>query len=1375
MAAEPFAQLPVRPVTPPAGCPFALRGLALGRGASPLEVLLAESAAEPRPTDLRAVWQGRQSRRAAPLLLVVLHGTRAALCGPAGEDPPVHLNLDPGQAERLCREALAAPNRHAALRWLRDALPSLETKLPALRNEGFLATHELEVVRKHRKLDWERAAERARPALGLQDDALLSALGFTAERLDAVTQLLRAGPQGRRVAVAILLLPDESPELAAPRLSGLSPVSYALEKAARENLRWVLIIQGARLRLHPAQLGVGVGRRGRAETFLQLDPALLRDDDAAFLWLLFSAEALVEGGTLAALLEESARYAGDLAQRLRERIYGEVIPRLAEGLAAARNLRQPAARDLAETYAMAMTVLFRLLFIAYAEDRDLLPYRHNPLYRARSLKTKAQELLDLHLAGTPFDQSDSLWTEVQLLFRAVDAGQPEWGIPPYDGGLFSRDPAVSRAGALLDQVTLPNRVFGPALRDLLLIQTDDGWGPVDFRSLNVGEFGTIYQGLLESELAVAETDLAVDKDGYYRPCKPGETPLVRRHNIYLHNRSGARKATGSYFTPDFAVAHLLDHALEPALADHLRRLDALDDDAAADAFFDFRVADLAMGSAHFLVAAVDRIERGLSAYLAKRPLPGVRDELARLRAAAEHALGPLAGQVELEDTQLLRRLIARRCLYGADLNPVAVDLARLSLWIHTFVPGLPLSLLDRNLVVGNALVGIGQLAEIEDEARKADLPLFTLDAGKLIGEAMAPLKRLARLADASTAEIASARQALAEARRAAAPAEALCDIVTANRLTGAPLEVDLPHWDTVKSKLVDSDQHQKARQTLADLQPFHFPAAFPEVFLRPRRGFDVILGNPPWEEATLEEHAFWARHWPGLRGLTQREREALIAKIRRQRPDLVELYERELAEAEALRKALVTGPFPGMGTGDPDLYKAFCWRFWHLVARDGGWIGVVLPRSAFNAKGSTDFRTCIFREAASVDITMLLNNRQWVFPEVHPQYTIGLVALRRTATESTGVPPAVSGVSPDTPVLAETSRRDAAMGTRDACAPPKPIRLRGPFASLERFRAGVRRTPAAFTAEEVLSWTDSASLPLLPSEESLDIFIQLRKAPRLDLNDARSWRTRPYTELHATQDKPLMDLKSADKPRGFWPVFKGESFDIWEPDTGRYYAWADPRKVLPELQASRLRGARHARSPFSEFPRQWLRQENTLPPRFARIAFRDVTNRTNRRTVVAALVPPQVFLTHKAPYLLWPRGDERDQAYLLGVLCSLPLDWYARRFVEIALTFFLLNLLPVPRPGREDARWRRVVELAGRLAAVDDRYADWARAVGVPCGPLEAGEKRDYIHELDAVVAHLYGLSERQLVHVFETFHEGWDYADRLEATLGHYRRWQGR
>lgn len=247
---------------------------------------------------------------------------------------------------------------------------------------------------------------------------------------------------------------------------------------------------------------------------------------------------------------------------------------------------------------------------------------------------------------------------------------------------------------------------------------------------------------------------------------------------------------------------------------------------------------------------------------------------------------------------------------------------------------------------------------------------------------------------------------------------------------------------------------------------------------------------------------------------------------------------------------------------------------------------------------------------------------------------------------------------------------------------------------------------------------------------------------------------------------------SFEREDGCWPVYKGASFDLWDPDKGAPYAWADPTPVLDWLQKKRIRAAASRRdSAHKELPIEHLRDPSTLPAREARIAFRDITNRTNKRTIIACLLPPKVFVVHNAPYFLWPRGDEKDQAFLLGVLCSIPLDWYARRFVETHVTYFVINPFPIPRPGRDDPLWKRTVEIAGRLACPDERFEEWAEAVGVDWGPLAQDEKQDLIHELDAVVARCYGLTESQLAHVFETFHEGWDYHDRLKAVMKHFRR----
>lgn len=950
-------------------------GLALGQGALALEVVVARAARRPTVSELRAAWRARLAGRTAPLLLVVTHGDSAALCGPAGDSPPVFPDLDVGRVERLCRTALAEPDRHAALRFLHSALPDVDVPLPGLRNEGLFATHELATGVRARA-DWPGAAKRGGPLLAVRGRDLLTGLGFTVEAMPGPAAILRAATT--KVAVAVLLERQEAPEIASARFSHLSPAAYALAKADEENLPYVVVLAGPRLRLYPARTGVGIARRGRTETYVELHLDLVEQGDAGYLPLLFSAEALLGEGSFQQILASSADFAADLGGRLRDRVYAQVVPPLAEALMDARRLRRPSADELAQTYEMALILLFRLLFVAYAEDKDLLPYRSSELYRARSLKQKARELRTILDSGTTFGTEPTHWEDVFRLFRTVDGGSSEWGVPAYNGGLFSMDPTVNPAGAALEAIRLPNRQFGPILASLLLDETPEGRGPVDFRSLGVREFGTIYEGLLENELAVAEEDLTVDKKGRYRPVrKKSDTLVVAQGRAYLHNASGARKASGSYFTKAFAVDHLLDHALEPALAEHLARLDAIPNDrAAAEALFDIRVADIAMGSGHFLVAALDRIERALSRYLARRPLPDVVAELARLRAKAGQALGNLAERIEIEDSQLLRRQIARRCVYGVDLSPLSVQLARLSLWIHTFVPGLPLSFLDHNLVRGHSLVGVATIDEARAFLSEAAGSLFALTTDSLVGTAREAIARLARLSDANAAEIEAARRAVAEARQAVRPAEALFDVIAAARIDdglGGTVGASATHWVNAPDRLPGSREHKQAREVLAAMPPLHFPVAFPEVFLRSRAGFDVILGNPPWEEATVEEDRFWTRHAAGFHSLSQHGQEALKRKLRRERLDLVRRYESEVAGAELLRRVLTSGPFPGMGTGDPDVYKAFAWRFWALVNDDGGRIGVVLPRPALAAKGSTEFRRAIFHAGRIVDLTTLLN------------------------------------------------------------------------------------------------------------------------------------------------------------------------------------------------------------------------------------------------------------------------------------------------------------------------------------------------------------------------------------------------------------------
>lgn len=1306
-------------------------GLYIGPGDLGLEVAVYRAAVRPAARLLQDAWKARRGTRAAPVFVVALYDGRTWVCGPTGDDLPILADKEPAVIERLCRTALKQANRHAALLFLAQALPSLETLAPGLRNEGLFALHELTQDLPTRP-EWHEHKARARAAIGSEGRELLQKLGYAIDRLDNLTLLLRGAD--RRLALAVLLDQSEVPEAGTPRFNSLSPVSYALSKADSENLDWVLVIQGDRLRLYPTKVGIGVGRRGRTETYVELQTSLLSDEQAAYLTLLFSADALKPGGTVHRLLEDSKRFAVDLAKGLRERIYQSVVPKLARGVVGARNLKTPSAGDLDLTYRMALTVLFRLLFVAYAEDQDLLPYRHHEPYRRRSLKQKAQELAEHARALTPVSPGTGHWDEVVRIWTAIDQGEQELRIPAYNGGLFTRDPVVSPAGAVLTKIKLPNEIFEPALKDLLLVNL----APVDFRSLSVREFGTIYEGLLESELSVADQDLALDSKGSYVPLKGKAVREVAKGEIYLHDRSGARKSSGSYFTKSFAVEHLLDRALIPALDDHLARISALDEAGAAEAFFDFRVADIAMGSGHFLVAAVDCIEKAFTNYLAKpeaKGAAGVRGELQRLKDAARASLGDMAEQMTFEDSKLLRRQIARRCIYGVDLNPLSVELARLSIWIHTFVPGLPLSVLDHNLVNGNALVGVGTIAEIRDKFEGASVGLFTVDADNLLGQAERPLKRLANLSDATITDVAQARAAMEEARVAVGDTEALCDIITAQGLdseTRAGVKVyQLDNWAKDRATIQQHPMRHRALKALEGLKVFHFPIAFPEVFLRRRPGFNVIVGNPPWEKARTEEHEFWARHFPGVRGLSVDKLQDRISQLRRDRLDLCDNWEAERAATARIRDAV--RHLPGMGTGHPDFFRAFLWRFTQLASNPGGYVAVVLPGDAFKIKGGTSLRQEIVRRFGQVEINFLTNRGKWVFEKVHPQKLIALfIGATDDDTES---------------VLTLT-----------------------PECHRETDWPTAREQRAQISGEWLSKYSSSLVLPILVTAHDTSLLNQMMRAPRL-LNHPTVHVRRVYADFETARDR----AKYAANPGAeYLPVYKGESFDLWEPDRGpsHYFMWTSP-EILDLAQQRRLRSPKT--SPYGGRDPEWLRAQETHPILFPRIAFRNISNRTNQRTLIASLVPPRVVNTETAPWVLWlsPQHDIREEAFLLGTMSSRICDWWARRFVEGHVDEEAFNCLRVPEvKSRNDPSYARMVALSGRLAAPDKRFADWANKVGVNHGPIPADEKQDMIDELDAIVARLYGLSKAQLAHIFETFHEGWDYETRLKAVLKHFAKW---
>ena len=509
--------------------------LFLGRGRDSLEVAVLTSNNKPKTVTVKDAQKKRKNHRASPVLLTVIHGdNQASLCGASGDNPPVYKNIQLELVEKFCRTALKQPDRHRALKFCSRFLSSIEEGLFGINNKGMLSSHHLIHGVKNRS-DWEEAKRKSKTVSVFEKEELLKGLGFQISPLDSHTYILKS--QDKKRALAVLLNASETHESTEQRFNQLSPVAYAMDKADQENMPWVLMIQDNHIRLYSTNKETGLSHNSRTETYIDCQPSLLQEENLGYLWLIFSAEALNERGSLTEIVKNSKRFSEDVAKDLKERIYDEIVPQIANGIVHARNLKNPSSEELNETYQMTLIVLFRLLFIAYAEDKDLLPYNTNSAYHSRSLKQKALELSELFLRGKETEIGDNHWKETVRLWEAVDKGNHEWGIMAYNGGLFSSEQSVSKTGYEISKISVSNKFFVPALKNLLLMETKETpLGPVDFRFLGPREFGTIYEGLLESNLSIADTDLTLDKKNVYIPIRISKKKKLKKNRPSHHKK-----------------------------------------------------------------------------------------------------------------------------------------------------------------------------------------------------------------------------------------------------------------------------------------------------------------------------------------------------------------------------------------------------------------------------------------------------------------------------------------------------------------------------------------------------------------------------------------------------------------------------------------------------------------------------------------------------------------------------------------------------------------------------------------------------------------------------------------------------------------------
>jgi len=1262
----------------------------------PVEVALTRDGSD---QGLRKAWRERSQGRATPVLVVhdsPKAGGLVRALGPTDDRSAVREIPVDRLATLLQR--ISSASRLTAAREVSEELQRLdEAGVPGLVVKDLLTRHLLQ-VRLRTTPDW-RPLEEAVGALPPSPDwrGLLTGLGYALERRRQRGWLARA--EGAPTLVVHPLA--DTAAFARLDSDGRPPEGALAVDCRTEGVAYGVLASGSRLRLFRSGVNAEPGAAAATTSFLELDAADLRPEDRPLLALLAPA-SLSPGGLFGRLVEQARRFGAELQARLDEEIRARVLPQLAGGIGAwvsaqGGDLSDPGVRR--EVQDACLTWVFRALFVLYAESSGYLPIDHQA-YRANALTTLAEEAAD-SLGGLD-PRATSLWDRFGVLVRALRTGDTAAGVPAYNGDLFA--PLALPGAALLERASVPNDAFGGALAAL---GRDPATGSgVDYSSLEIGHLGNLYEGLLSLQLTLADVDLGLyargsgaRKELIYEPAKKGADVVVGTGQLFWQTHTGGRKASGVYYTPSALVEHLVQRAVLPSLEEHLDRVRATAETnpaSAAASLFRFRVLDPACGSAHFLTVALHRMAERIDRFLAETPLPAVRDELEMLRAAA----GGGGQGARIDHADLLHRLVLKRCVYGVDLSPMGAEVARLSLWLASFVPGLSLAYLGHNVQVGDALIGVADPAVLNSASHHGMRPIYANAVEEAIAAGANAAAQLAELTDRTPDEVIASRAADADLHKATEGVRRLYDAWTAGPL-GVPKARQLV--ETAPLEVISGAvQLPVAAGEVSDqLLVLHWPLAFPEVFAGDRPGFDVVIGNPPWEEVTVEELAFYARYAPRLRGLSAAVRGVALARVRVDRPELAAELILEQRRVALLKGFL--GPAGGYPrtVGDPDLYKFFCQRYRSVLA-SGGRLGVVLPRSAFLTAGSRGFREWLFESNRVERLDFLLNNRLWMF-QTHGQYTVALlVALASHLQESDVIE--VAGVASSATAFAR-----------------------------QRISEGTLIPRAALGASYVV--------PLLPSTEAAPLLRKFRVHDQFPKGGGR-WRCFPTRELHETDDQRLWRGATSG-----WALWKGESFDQHDPH-GAEAAWCPP---TPDALAKARK-----RRPGAE---SLLAAESTTEDRRTavgaevgniRLAFRDATNRTNSRTVIASLIPAQTFLLNSALYLVFLDGRHPARAACCAVMNSLPFDWQARRFVESHVSYFILELLTVPTFA--DRAYEELVQLGARLSCPDQRFAEVAEACGVTVGPLTAEERIAMRARVDALVAVAYGLTSDDIEIVLQDF-----------------------
>ncbi len=1164
---------------------------------------------------------------------------------------------------------------------------------------------------------------------------------------------------------AKLLLDRRMPGV--PGAAGASPHGLVQDLLNRSNqFLWGIASNGFQLRL--LRDNASLTRQALVEFDVE---SMMADEvfvDFTVLWLCCHQSRL-EGDPARCRLERWHEESATLGMRALDALRGGVqnaIASLGAGFLSHRAnsaLRQSLHEGTLTTddyYRELLRLAYRLIFLFVAEDREVLLAPGTPDDVAQDYHNyyavgRLRALAHRRRSGEHGD----LWNGLQVVFTALGRldGQPLLGLPSLGSFLWSEG-----ATPHLDGAALANRSLLAAIDALAFTADGAVRRSVDFRNLGSEELGSVYESLLE---------LHPDVDAIAGVFTLG---TAAGHD---------RKTTGSYYTPTSLVISLLDSALDPVLDQAARS------DDPETAILGLRVFDPTCGSGHFLVAAAHRMARRLAAVRTGEEEPAPED--------VRHALRDIVGH----------------CLFGVDVNPMAVELCKVSLWLEAVEPGRPLPFLDHHIVCGNSLLGTTPelvAAGIPDDAykpltgddKKTVSSLRKRNKAERAGQGALSLSAAAPSADTLALSMDAIEQIGDDDRGDISQKEAQHQaLVGSNDMACAKFVADLwaaafvtkkasgaPEITTAVVRRAQEDEvgaldreTVEAVEKLArDYRFLHLHVAFPQVFgtvptdadgrqgPMAHGGFDVVLGNPPWEKVKLAEKEFFSRTVPVIAAAAGAIRKKMIADLAKPLeeggdPTLYDAYQSALHHAEAESAFLrFSGRYPLCGRGDVNTYAVFA-ELMCSTLRPSGRCGVIVPSGIATDDTTKHFFGDIVEKRSLVSLYEFEN--EGFFVGVGQGHMNRFCLLTLTGSDRR-------------PESAEFMFR----GTQ----------LNDLLDTDRRF---------VMSAEELAILNpNTRTCPVFRNRRDAELTLGIYRRVQVLVADGppkvNPWEVNLTTMFHMTGDSGLFKSAAQCEETGailngnlychpdgrvYLPLYEGKMIHHFNHRYGDYRLLkaGDNGHVLPNASSAELD------DPFYDIlPRYWVSNMvvlDKLANRWNRdwlLGFRDIAgSRADSRTVIASIIP-RTAVGNNLPLLLSDIPYARFG--LLGAcLSSFMFDFVARQKVGgNHLNFFIVEQLPVLAPETFDvctpwdpdltlADWvvLRILELT--FTAWD--LAGFAADLGYLGPPFSWNDERRMLlrAEVDACFFHLYGVERDDVEYVMDTFPI---VRKRDEAAYGEFR-----